>query len=218
MLTVKEFKDLGVKFVAGDERSSSTYRHGDVEMTDVLANGTNCSDGTDREVINSFAWRSLNTLPDNSNFKIEFKNSDSEFEKEMWRPLLDQSALKPVNDASVKPSDCKPVFTQAMADAGELPPVGSKLLYSNLANPKEIDWREVESKYIDDDCIFFKGVNGVKGFASKADMFGTFFKPLDTRTPKQKAVDELTLCILSAPVTIDSIGMAKMLYDKGYRK
>lgn len=211
MLTVKEFKDLGVEFVEGDKRSSSVKGHGDVHMNKDMAYGSNNEAKTDHESIISFAWRPLNTLPDNPKFKYELGN-----QMLLWRPLLDQSQTETKEEKEVfdkmKPyefdahvSSEKPVFTQAMADAGELPPVGS------------------EVNYIQSDGLVIAGPDCNDAFIILDD--GEFeivhyahLKPIDTRTPKQKAVDELTLCILSAPVTIDSIGMAKMLYDAGYRK
>jgi hypothetical protein len=190
MLTVKEFKDFGVKFVAGDVRSSSARGHGDVEMTGKLADGTNLENDVDHESIKSFAWRPLNTLPDNSKFRIEFKNSDSEFEMEMWRPLLDQSALKPVNGAAVKPSDDKPVFTQEMADRCELPPVGSKAMQGS---------RLVE-------CVAVHN-GGVVVFLNDEyyPVYQHELSPIDTRTPKQKAVDAALLAFNIDKKTLDSI-------------
>ncbi len=185
MTTVKEFRDLGVEFVTDDKVQ---WRHGN--MAGVI----------------SFAWRPLNTLPDNPRFKYEVATDNHS-----WRPLLDQSGLK-----AGEPT--KPVFTQAMADAGEFPPVGSKFLYSYVANPKEKDWHEVESKYVDGDCMFFKGSGGVRGFMNIGDMFCSPCKPLDTRTPKQKAVDEIVKMLHSEGVVAFDPIMLHIMYEKGFIK
>jgi hypothetical protein len=100
-LTVKEFKDLGVEFVHGDKIDFYDGCAGAISKVcaDDIGNKPYCYGG---EVF-YFAWRPLNTLPDNPKFKFEYNAGSIRVQ---WRPLLDQS---------VKP-DYKPVFTQEMAD------------------------------------------------------------------------------------------------------
>jgi len=194
MKTVKEFKDLDGKFVYGD--AGSNYK-----VRDEVA--FNSRKIWDDNILESFAWRPLNTLPDNPKFKYEVNTTPHQ-----WRPLLDQpvdiyacddcydnseitikyvDALKPVNGAAVKPSDDKPVFTQAMADAGYLPPVGSDFLHAKKVvtclSVSDYDGGVVTFAYKDRDshepdiaCCWNNEV---------------WVKPIDTRTPKQKAVDEM---------------------------
>lgn len=74
----------------------------------------------------------------------------------------------------------KPVFTQAMADAGEMPPVGSE-----FSPPDSED--NIHT------CLGYTSKNKIVGEPTGGGMVSLFFieeiKPQDTRTSKQKAVD-----------------------------
>ena len=105
MTTVTEFKDLGVVFIKGDERSSSVKGHGDMYMSEDMAYGSNNKPNTGHESIISFAWRPLDTLPDNPKFACEIDTPNHR-----WRPMLEQVT---------KSIDTKQVFTQEMTGAGE---------------------------------------------------------------------------------------------------
>jgi hypothetical protein len=128
-------------------------------------------------------------------------------------------------DEAVKPSDDKPVFTQEMADAGELPPVGSVAMFC-CSEPEDfsVELRsggvvKIIHHYspLPDGCnvavFIFKHTSG--GDVSQA--IPSCFKPIDTRTPKQKAVDELAKSIeLSTGGSYGEI--AEYLISIGYEK
>jgi hypothetical protein len=202
MLTVKEFKDLGVEMHCSDKVQ---WRHGN--QVGVI----------------SFAWRPLNTLPDNPKFKYEVNTTPHQ-----WRPLLDQSAVKPSDDKPVftpwsetyssdKLPKIKPVFTQAMADAGELPPVGSDFLHAKKVvtclSVSDYDggvvtfaYNDRDGQEVDIDCCWNND---------------SWVQPIDTRTPKQKSVDAIQEVICSQGwLSKERVSkeIAEKLYDAGYRK
>lgn len=114
MKTVKEFRDLGVEFVAGDECRDST---GSIAYTEGWYVCGNAGDELfDRCKVTRFAWRPINTMPARPKFSC-----DIDYENHAWRPSLDQSVdIYSCDDddgeITVKYVDDKPVFTQAMAD------------------------------------------------------------------------------------------------------
>ncbi|AHK11797.1 hypothetical protein S349_7 [Shewanella sp. phage 3/49] len=215
MLTVKEFKDLGVEFVSGDKYKNSGCKgelYADIITLDWFERGRNDSGDA---VITLFVWRPLSTLPDNPKFKFE-----QDDDKGLWRPLLDQSA-NPVNDAAVKPSDDKPVFTQGMADAGELPPVGSEVLikYHGDTEPEFCSATVEFVTYSNLGVVGVVNINGVNLTFDTTPMSNNMaeINPLDPRTPKQKAVDELAKSIeLSTDGSYGEI--AEYLISIGYEK
>ena len=80
----------------------------------------------------------------------------------------------------------QPVFTQAMADNGELPQVGMEcmILNANCSRPKYIKGL---IKYVGDLVIYAYVENG-----ERCDNVKTLkFKPIDTRTDKEKAIDDI---------------------------
>lgn len=232
MLTVKEFKDLSGEFVFGD----TCQVIGAIEpftVNDTWIRNAKHSEFCDRQEIKSFAWRPLNTLPDNQKFKIEFKNSDSEFENEMWRPLLDQSvdiyACDDCYDNSeitikyvdahvsgerigvmsngdevelVAANDDKPVFTQEIADIEyelSLHKANSEL----LASLTDFMVKNGIGR-IGESCIDV----AIRELSEKFN--------IDTRTPKQKAVDEM-LSDSRCSGSVIEVALER-LYYKGYRK
>lgn len=162
MTTVKAFLSLSVLLVRGDKLCVISGGRANSSIED--ANDGWCND----LFVESFAWRPLKTLPDNSKFKYE----KSEFNS-FWRPLLDQSAAKP--------SDDKPVFTQAMGDIEyelSLHKANSEL----LASLTDFMVKNNIGK-IGESCIDV----AIRELSEKHN--------IDTRTPKQKAVDEAVLVI-----------------------
>lgn len=172
MLTIKEFKGLGVIYVAGDVFDG-------YPLTVSGAKVLNDMEGWDfKRTTSFFSWRPLITLPDNPKFKYEKKRVDFRL---CWRPLLDQSTPKPINDAALKPSDGELVFTQEMKDNGALPPVGSWFIDSAyrsdinflalLHHNKKVVYRDDSGDYIgcpQHDC-----------------------NPICNKTDKEKVVDEM---------------------------
>jgi len=98
---------------------------------------------------------------------------------------------------SCTPSDltprppAQPVFTQSMADAGELPQVGMECGYIDIQ--KEIT---VLIKYLSSWVIVFEQIS--EGYGKNVEIskpvdndLKKLLKPIDTRTDKQKAIDDL---------------------------
>jgi hypothetical protein len=163
-----------------------------------------------------------------------------------WRPLLDQSKKSAYDvDAHVSGDKAKggvipnnilgqmcevdkreaiapnkPVFKQAMADKGELPPVGSecKFLWSNLTecSGSNQDRTLKVIAYNAEKTEVWGKMNGES--ESGIYIINTDIKliPLDTRTPKQKAVDEM-LSDSRCSGSVIEVSLER-LYDKGYRK
>ncbi len=136
------------------------------------------------------------------------------------RPILEDIASYLLDGGETK--ETKPIFTQAMADAGELPPVGSTFMFSSLTNPSFNDFRLCEALFNDDDVLFYRVIDcrfdGGHGFSS---IYCGHFKPIDTRTSKQKAIDEM---VMTAIESEDDIAKS-IIYEAcvklakaGYRK
>lgn len=90
--------------------------------------------------------------------------------------------------------DNKPIFTQAMADAGELPPVGVKCIitpHNNLWGISRLDDYVGEVIYYEGETFVFKldtkTLDSSSVFVSRTDKVD--FKPIDTRTDREKAID-----------------------------
>lgn len=84
--TFKELKYLGVELAIGD-----TYYHRDdscMMTADIITLTWFTDKASDNRIIDSFAWRAMDTLPDTARFKIEYNEQGT-----AWRPLLDQSAV-----------------------------------------------------------------------------------------------------------------------------
>jgi hypothetical protein len=196
-------KELGIELVFNDQYSHSEG------MGDLLADGITLGwfshPLSDNAIIKSFAWRPLNTLPDNPKFKYEKSNDELG-----WRPLLKQSA---------KPDD-KPVFTQEMADRGEPIKngqqfnrvgfdVGTNKVFYIVLHPTESDLHVVWE------------VTNLDHYVASYALTMSSIAPLDTRTPKQKAVDKMVadaICddkdIMKSVIYV----ACEKLYDAGYRK
>lgn len=148
MRTVKEFRNAGVVFVEGDEGVSfHVYTPSTINS---------CDSCHDKSNVEFFVWRDMATKPDNAKFKIELDIANHH-----WRPSLNQGEEWPdeqrINAIGQNGNDglhydntaqqfeslaidkqVKPVFTQEMADAGELPPVGSEVALRYKFDSKQI--------------------------------------------------------------------------------
>lgn len=118
-----------------------------------------------------------------------------------------EGAQKSLNEHLAKLADDKPIFTQAMAVNGELPPVGSECIL-NLA----FDSYPAKVTYIGNGVGCFINLNNGEEYSFA--MKDTSFKPLDTRTDREKAIDDM---FEDAKVQ-GSKGAFERLYDAGYRK
>ena len=204
MLTVREFKDLGVEFVNGDRLGG-----------DYIGNWSDADDIHFKFdpnayfdfMLNSFAWRTNTGVNPSFDGLIEYivKGGDcfvrqcqsvvfdytgygDGFQVIKWRPLLDQSQTETKEESEAfdkmkahefdaHVSSEKPVFTQAMADKGEK--VKPDMLFSTATG-------EYVALMVSDKQVVFWHES--LGFVVESH---AFIHPIDTRTPKQKAVDEM---------------------------
>lgn len=113
----------------------------------------------------------------------------------------------------VDANDDKPIFTQAMSDAGELPPVGSDFLHNGEVvlcisttshDGGVVTFRRLTQGNGPDIACCWNNKSWVK----------PILIPSDTRTPKQKAVDSMKE-LLDGKWCSE---YAEILYDAGYRK
>jgi len=107
----------------------------------------------------------------------------------------------------------RPIFTQAMADAGELPPVGS-LVDVVGKNGVELAYGEGEKKcevlaHIENTAVIRMSF-GLGCFSSNV------IKASDTRTDREKAIDEMLKDSRCSGIVIEIC--IERLYDAGYRK
>lgn len=122
-----------------------------------------------------------------------------------------------------KELDDKPIFTQVMADAGELPPVGSKLTLFKKTHSKRID------EFLNEEltiigitkCLDVKDVItwDHEHLGLCCGVYLTeYFKPIDTRTDREKAIDGC-LKLMVKPCNLDSMRMTLgAAYDAGLIK
>ena len=81
-------------------------------------------------------------------------------------------------------TDDKPVFTQAMADAGELPPIGCVV---EMFDSPSSSYVECEIICHHKKALFIDVVGWDSAFSVSDD---SLFRPIDTRSDKQKAADD----------------------------
>jgi hypothetical protein len=123
------------------------------------------------------------------------------------------------------PLGVKPVFTQAMADAGGLPPVGMKCLHTGLINDYENpfnikDGVEVEILMSYGGGVIFRcAKHNDNGLVVDFTQNSRHFKPLPTE--RDVIIDDIENIIASQGfLNKDNITyqMANLIYDAGYRK
>lgn len=256
MKTVGYFKELGLELVEGDVVDYSEANDGsDMRpLTSIMAD--RCNEGAydfDLAPIESFAWRentgekpSFNGLIDyvlkgevyNGNASIYTHHTDVIDWREhcrshqvvKWRPSLNQSTIQTEATEEKEEFEAmtehKPVFTQAMADAGELPPVGSTVLLE-----------EDTGFYSDHRGEVFTSKAGepvdVIGYATRPDTNASlltlfngsgfvsicpnWIRPI--KSDREKAIDEIfNVCYPSKkPSELLSTALGK-IYDANYRK
>ncbi len=137
MNTVKHYKDLGLEFVEGDEVDNDADNEGkDIKpLSEVMA--VSCNEGKygfDYAPVGEFAWRKNTGEKPAYKGEIEVKHRDGGVRTDaaamqewgicnhigdiiFWRPL----PIKPEQQE-------KPIFTQEMADANELVPLGAEFM------------------------------------------------------------------------------------------
>ena len=241
MNTVKEFNKAGLEFVARDTLKGSLNQNIEAKGHLLALNDSSLSRSDGALTVQLFAWRTNTGVNPGFNGLIDYEvegggfftmscksvdfsaASPSGFQVIRWRPHLEKSsevtaeevaALAPsvsdeFNQQNVYP-DAKPVFTQAMADKGELPPVESECMV--VVDSTGI-FKRYEVMYISNSgAMVLRRVES--GIDLVVDIDSCEFKPIDTRTDKEKAVDQM---FEDAEVQ-GSKGAFERLYAKGYRK
>lgn len=226
MKTVGDYKKAGLAFVDGDVMMDQPLSSGGADLL-------NTSDSWDiDDTIEHFEWRTNTGVKPEFNGVIELEHRggtqkyvepigdyysrDWSLEQDdgditRWRPHIDKRESP--YDVGAHCSDAsKPVYTQAMADSGELPPVGSECLL-HLAF---VTYR-AEVTYIGSGVGCFKRLPDGKEFSFS--VCDTSFKPIQTE--REKAIDKAALLIASKDVLHnqypEALIIAGMLYDAGYR-
>ena len=108
---------------------------------------------------------------------------------------VSQKGLRILTEWENKRKPSQPVFTQSMADNGELPQVGMECMLSNGVTYEKATILFVSDKhvvYLNDDGEWCK-------YRSDIDV-----KPIDTRTDKEKAIDEACLIIGDSKRCVDT--------------
>ncbi len=98
-----------------------------------------------------------------------------------------------VNIDDIAKEEVKPVYTQKMADNGELPPVGCECL-GLIASTGEYEKIKIVAHECGS-CVAIKGASTL--------MWCNTFKPIDTRTEREKLIDELSEKIWDAVNEVD---------------
>ncbi len=229
MKTVGDFYNAGLEFVTGDECDSSNGQ--------MFSNAwVKYSNENDADFVNctptKFAWRENTGDKPSFTGVIEVKWSDGCVEVifvnqvndwglniegdicvESWRPSLNQSAIQTETpeekEAFNAMTESKPVFTQAMADAGELPPVGSRYTASSSEFTSVAHGNNAV-----DDALVGKTDSGFIWIHSQDEC-----KPI--KTEREKAIDEIqdVVCSQGFLSKMDvSFGIAEEIYNANYRK
>ena len=114
------------------------------------------------------------------------------FDNEWWS--TDVESCEGYYELTPKPQP-KPVFTQAMADNGELPQVGMEFLIKNKNATEswaQPDFHPAKMKAIGDELFIIESLPECNGLKESVGTINDYlFKPIDTRTDKEKAVDDI---------------------------
>lgn len=176
-MKVGELRKQGFKAIAGDTLSSG-LPDGVIKLSIGGAAAVNSGHHDDLEVVD-LLWRN------DSDQYFGFSGiTDNTLDG--WRPYFGSLSN---TDKPAAVIDEKPVFTQSMADAGELPQVGSWFTlnyHEHDSRFNDMNGHDFEVIGINDDVYTFRG--DTKGFgALRLDPINC--QPIDNRTEKQKAVD-----------------------------
>ena len=253
MKTVGDFKDAGLVFVKGDlvDGVTGNEHSPDCDPFNCFSDQRRFREAW---TIRSFAWRTNTGVRTKFIGEIEYKTISGgyhvgsanfafestrcgDFVITKWRPHLPK-VDKPKSpydvDAHVSGNDFasslkrqfepKPIFTQAMSDAGELPIVGS---YAEIAeSTKYLSIRyeagckvKVYATFTDYRGVklaAFVGDNGKVGGVAVAECF----KPIQTE--RDRVTDKAALLIASKEVLHNqyprALAIAEILYDAGLLK
>lgn len=201
MKTRRDFEQAGLQIVSGDRDLMGTMVHFEWrENTGVKPIFTGLID----IVLGGGGHISSITLnPENWEWDIDGTSTDIIH----WRPSFKQNEVAPVE---VAPIDDKPVFTQAMADAGELPLAGSEVMYTTTVYQSAKSSIECGLWY-QGTVIAYHGDFVWTSDNGLRQLSVTEFKPLpSSRDIAIKAMLELNFWATNKE-------FAEALYDAGYR-
>lgn len=181
--TVKHFKDLGLDFVKGDACNDGECDYnGDWHRTSKLFH---------YDKVTCVAWREYTVFKPEFKGDIQWCNAIGEIYTTTigglhwdacvvkWRPLLNNEP-----EVKAEPVQVKPVYTQAMADAGELPSVGMKVVARYNHDSKSVTHCGYVL-YVSEYRLILD-INGSEWHGLLGDYV---IEPIDTRTDKEKADD-----------------------------
>lgn len=162
----------------------------------------------------------MDIISQNGNDGLHYDNTAQQVEALAVKQPTEKMkfALDEVDEISAKVINDKPIFTQAMADNGELPPVGS-LVDVIGRNGVELFYGEGEINcevlaHVENTAVIKMGY-GLGCFSSDA------LKASDTRTGREKSIDEIQDVVVSQGFLSRqkvSKEIAEKIYDAGYRK
>lgn len=231
-MIVSEFKSLSGVIVDGDKLKPKLQESitigvelGVMEVSGDLNQG--------HEII-SFAWRNNTGVAPSFTGKVEVLWQNAHIESisvgdyiwslsgsvyiTKWRPCLDQPSLKPTNGVTVKPRDDNPMWQ---------PSIGTKLKFNHdidgdfgYLHSEKYGWEDGDSLEVihkttnHNGCEVFIVLNTQPDVLTTAVIGNIDF--FDTRTPKQKAVDEVMNLLKVRNTRVSDITVADLigaLYD-----
>jgi len=164
----------------------------------------------------------VNKLNEECNFDRITIPNDFKFPEQ--KSPYDVDAHVSGSDASIRYADDKPVFTQAMADNNDIPPIGS---YAEIAEPTEYLSIRYEAGCKVKVYAIFTDDRGVKlaAFVDDGGKVGGVavaecFKPIQTE--RERTTDKAAILIASKEVLHNqyprALAIAEILYDAGLLK
>jgi len=240
MKTVGDFKNAGLVFVEGDE--GNNYHIGAP-----LSFNSSCM--WDYGVPESFVWRTNTGEKPEFVGKVEVKYKDGAVmiahsgnimfdgvtrglanPVVKWRPSLNQSTTQTETpeekEAFEAMTESKPVFTQAMADAGELPPVGADTAFCWRSEFEDESFHRTLKviAYNEDKTQIWAHMDNNE-HSNLYNLNRLKFQPI--KSEREKAIDEMAQldCRLSIDLEYNANEHAsaivlhlERLYDANYRK
>lgn len=164
----------------------------------------------------------MDIIGQNGNDGLHYDNTAQQVEALFADGMPNNMKFVPITGVKTKQlnHDDSQIFTQAMADAGELPHINCRCLVKR----KDADetWAQSDFNeriilcYGKELVIFANQANGdYKETVGRISDY--IFKPIDTRTDREKAIDEMA-SIISLRTRDGAKEVCGELYDAGYRK
>ncbi len=241
MKTLGEFKKAGLEIIKGDLIDGTTGDKNSNAVCPFVIAASALSIGQSSKLfdgwtIRSFAWRANTGVKPEFSGEIEVDIDGADFlvcdaslvnfgldvicAVKRWRPHLPKVEDKPKSpyDVGAHVSEAKPIFTQAMADAGELPPVGSEAVY-NVCNPSRVTDVHISHNGANMDVVAIN--NQLVVLLSKDKSFATacndqWIKPIQTEREKAIESAEKLLGVWDRDCSSQEVTqILKELYDAG---